>query len=161
MERREKTEFILEQMRLLIAVAQQKDDAAKKDNKLGGGESEWVKAKVGSRKISEAFLKEKENEAGVFVLYCWDTHLCMQDLKLKYYDLMIQHSLHHEEYLDVAQHYYKVWETPSIKEDVSDKGKAALEHIVYYSILAPHSNEQSDLIHRLFNDPALAKLELH
>ncbi|KAJ7246272.1 PCI domain-containing protein [Mycena haematopus] len=133
MDRREKTEFILEQMRLLIVEV------------LGGGETEWVKVRVGGRKINEEFLKEKENE----------------DLKLKYYDLMIQHALHGSAYLDVAKYYYKVWETPSIKEDVTDQGKAALEHIVYYIVLAPHSNEQSDMLHHLFVDPALVKLELH
>lgn len=37
----------------------------------------------------------------------------------------------------------------------------ALEHIVYYIVLAPHDNEQSDMIHRLYKDPALQKLELH
>ncbi len=90
---------------------------------------------------------------------------------------MIQHALHQTAYLDVANYYYKVWETPSIKEDVNDKGKAvrdpsvgracashvrqALEHIIYYVILAPHNNEQSDMLHRMFNDPALLKLELH
>lgn len=37
----------------------------------------------------------------------------------------------------------------------------ALERIVYYIILAPHDNEQSDMLHRLYNDPALPKLELH
>lgn len=101
-----------------------------------------------------------------------------QDLKLKYYDLMIQHALHGSAYLDVAKYYYKVWETPSIKEDTTEQGKAvrtvsknalqmphveiqALEHIVYYIVLAPHSNEQSDMLHHLFADPALAKLELH
>jgi len=47
-----------------------------------------------------------------------------QDLKLKYYDLMIQHALQQSAYLDVAKYYYKVWETPSIKEDENDKGKA-------------------------------------
>lgn len=65
MERREKTEFILEQMRLLIAVARQKDAGAeKKEGKdsLAGGEAEWVKVRVGGRKINEAFLKEKDNE---------------------------------------------------------------------------------------------------
>lgn len=49
----------------------------------------------------------------------------MQDLKLKFYDLMIQHALHQSSYLDVAKYYHKVWETPSIKDDVNDKGKAA------------------------------------
>jgi 26S proteasome regulatory subunit N5 len=37
---------------------------------------------------------------------------------------MIQHALHQSAYLDVAKYYYKVWETPSIKEDENDKGKA-------------------------------------
>jgi len=147
MDRREKTEFILEQMRLLISVARQKDAEQRKDGKdaLGGGEAEWVKARVGGRKVNEEFLKEKDSE----------------DLKLKYYDLMIQHALHQNNYLDVAKYYYKVWETPSIKEDTEDKGKAALEHIVYYVVLAPHNNEQSDMLHHLFVDPALSKLELH
>ena len=47
----------------------------------------------------------------------------VQDLKLKYYDLMIQHALHYNSYLDVAKYYYKVWETPSIKSDVNGKGR--------------------------------------
>ncbi|KAF7302732.1 hypothetical protein HMN09_00908100 [Mycena chlorophos] len=148
MDRREKTEFILEQMRLLVAVARLKDaeiDAKTGKEVMAGGESEWIKVRVGGRKINEEFLKEKENE----------------DLKLKYYDLMIQHALHASSYLDVAKYYHKVWETPSIKEDEGDQGKAALEHIVYYIVLAPHSNEQSDMLHRLYNDPALLKLELH
>lgn len=64
MDRREKTEFILEQMRLLIAVARQKDDSAKAEGKdsLSGGDAEWVKARVCGRKVNEGFLKEPENE---------------------------------------------------------------------------------------------------
>lgn len=65
MERREKTEFILEQMRLLSAVAAMKDAAAeKKEGKdsLAGGEAEWIKVRVGGRKVNEEFLKEEKNE---------------------------------------------------------------------------------------------------
>jgi 26S proteasome regulatory subunit N5 len=65
-------------------------------------------------------------------------HSLSQDLKLKYYDLMIQHALHRGEYLDVAKHYYKVWETPSIMEDKSDKGKAVRIILVLYSLLSPN-----------------------
>ncbi|KAH9948172.1 PCI-domain-containing protein [Amylocystis lapponica] len=148
MERREKTEFILEQMRLMIALARQKDteigEVGKKDS-IGGGEAEWVKVRVGGRKVNESFLTDKANE----------------DLKLRYYDMMIQYDLQQSAYLDAAKHYYKVWETPSIKEEVNGRGREALEHIVYYIVLAPHDNEQSDMLHRLFNDPALVKLELH
>jgi len=148
MERREKTEFLLEQMRLLISVARVKDAEKAGDGKSGsgaGGESEWIKVRVGGRKVNESFLAQKENE----------------DLKLKYYDMMIQFALNQSTYLDAAKYYYKVWETTSIKEDEQGKGREALENIVYYMVLSPHDNEQSDMINRLFNDPALAKLELH
>lgn len=33
-----------------------------------------------------------------------------------------------------------------------------LEHVVYYVILAPHGNEQSDMLHRVFNYPELVKM---
>ena len=65
MDRREKTEFIEEQMRLLIALARLKDSEigqeGKKDS-IGGGEAEWVRVRVGGRKVNEEFLKNKENE---------------------------------------------------------------------------------------------------
>jgi 26S proteasome regulatory subunit N5 len=78
MERREKTEFILEQMRLLIAVARQKDaEVEKKDGKesLGGGEAEWVKVRVGGRKVNEEFLKKKEHEVRWAMLDVIDSRL--------------------------------------------------------------------------------------
>ncbi|KZV74946.1 PCI-domain-containing protein [Peniophora sp. CONT] len=150
MERKEKTDFILNQMRLLIEVARIKDaeyEADRKDVKgkdpMGGGESEWVKVRVASRKVNEQFLTDKENEA----------------LKLTYYDMMVQYGLRHHSYLDIAKYYRKVWETPSIKEDENGKGRIALEHIVYFSILAPHDNEQSDMIQKLYIDPTIIKLE--
>ena len=37
--------------------------------------------------------------------------------------MMVQYGLRHHAYLDVAKYYHKVWETPSIKEDVGGKGK--------------------------------------
>lgn len=77
MERREKTEFILEQMRLLIAVARLKDAEVIKDGKkdsLGDGEADWVKVRVGGRKVSEAFLKEAKNEVSTFRLCRWNAH---------------------------------------------------------------------------------------
>ena len=74
---------------------------------------------------------------------------------------MIQYALHENLYLDVAKYYYKIWETPSIKDDVDGKSRSTLEHIVCYIVLAPHDNEQSDMLHRLYIDPALSRLELH
>jgi 26S proteasome regulatory subunit N5 len=154
MERKEKTEFLLEQMRLLVAVARAKDQEAKELKAKGikeakgivalDGEREWVKVRVGGRKVHEGFLAEKGNE----------------ELKLKYYQLMIQYALHGDSYLEAAKYFYKVWNTPSIKEDVDGKGREALENIAYYIVLAPYENEQSDMLNRLFTDPALERLEL-
>lgn len=71
MDRREKTEFILEQMRLLIAVARLKDAESGKDGKdtLTGGEAEWVKARVGGRKVNEEFLKDEKNEVRCTIIH--------------------------------------------------------------------------------------------
>jgi 26S proteasome regulatory subunit N5 len=65
MERREKTEFLIEQMRLLVAVAQTKDKQAGKES-LSDGEPEWVKVRVGGRKVNEGFLKEPGNEVLIY-----------------------------------------------------------------------------------------------
>ncbi len=46
-----------------------------------------------------------------------------QDLKLKYYEMMIQYALNQSAYLDAAKYYYKVWETPSVKSDESSRGR--------------------------------------
>jgi 26S proteasome regulatory subunit N5 len=67
MERIEKTKFILEQMRLLLEVARLKDTESGSTGKgekgtLSGGEPEWVKLRVQSRKVNEQFLKEPEHE---------------------------------------------------------------------------------------------------
>ena len=37
--------------------------------------------------------------------------------------MMIQYALHQSSYLDAAKYYHKVWETPTIKEDVNGRGK--------------------------------------
>jgi 26S proteasome regulatory subunit N5 len=42
---------------------------------------------------------------------------------------MIQFALHQNSYLDVAKYYEKVWDTPSIKADEKDKGKAVSDTI--------------------------------
>ncbi|KAK9461639.1 uncharacterized protein V1516DRAFT_672557 [Lipomyces oligophaga] len=81
----------------------------------------------------------------------------VEDLKLKYYELMIKISLHDDKYLDVCKHYRAVYDTPSIKED-EKKWKEALCNIVYFIILAPYDNEQSDLIHRIGKDSRLEQL---
>lgn len=117
MERREKLEFILEQMRLLRA----------KEN--------WDMLQIVSKKINTKWLEEESNE----------------DLKFKFYGLMILYALQMDKYLDVAKHYRSLFATPSIK-DSDDKWQAILRNIIFFIVLAPYDNEQNDLLHRILKD---------
>lgn len=120
MDRKEKVELILEQMRLCIA---------RKD---------FIRTQIISKKIHIRFF---EDEA-------------VQDLKLKYYELMINLDQHDSSYLKVCQHFRAIARTKVIKENPQEKQKA-LKNIVLYIVLAPFDNEQSDLIHRIKSDKDL------
>lgn len=125
MDRREKTDFILEQMRLCLA---------KKD---------YVRVQIISRKISTKFFENPDNH----------------DLKLRFYEMMIKHALNGDNYLDVCKYYRHIYNTPSVKENIVKWGEI-LTTIVMFIILAPYDNEQSDLIHRIYEDPNLGKTPL-
>ncbi|CAG8676603.1 21977_t:CDS:10 [Dentiscutata erythropus] len=115
MEKREKTDFILEQMRLTLA---------KRD---------YTRMLIISKKINTKFFTDVEQ----------------QDLKLRYYELMIQHALHEEQYLNVCKYWRNVYDTPSIKEDET-KWKEVLQNVIYFIVLSPYDNEQHDLLHQLY-----------
>lgn len=117
MDKREKVELILEQMRLCLA----KDD--------------YVRTQIISKKISSKFFEDKEQ----------------QDLKLKFYRLMIELDQHEGSYLAICKHWRAVYNTPCIQDDNAKKHEA-LKNVVLYMILAPYDNEQSDLIHRVKED---------
>jgi 26S proteasome regulatory subunit N5 len=126
MEKREKTEFLLEQMRLCLA------------------NGDYVRTLIISRKIGLNFFKSEENH----------------DLKLRFYELMIQYASHENNYLDISKHYLEVYHTPSVQADDAKK-KQALEQALIYVMLSPYDNEQSDLIHRIMQDPYLEKSPQH
>ncbi|KAI9331888.1 PCI domain-containing protein [Obelidium mucronatum] len=125
MEKREKTEFILEQMRLCLA---------KKD---------FPRVQIASRKISLKFFEDA----------------AQHDLKIRFYELLIQFSTHESQYLNTCKHYRHIYDTPSVKENPKELAQA-LQNSVFYVILAPYDNEQSDLTHRIYEDPNLGKLPL-
>lgn len=84
----------------------------------------------------------------------------MQDLKLRFCKLMIEYSLHEDDFLAIAKFYWQIYETPAVKEDVS-QWKPVLENIVLFTTLAPFDNEQSDMINRLFVDTNLLQIPLY
>ncbi|XP_074602360.1 regulatory particle non-ATPase 5 isoform X1 [Brevipalpus obovatus] len=123
MEKREKVELILEQMRLCLL---------KKD---------FVKAQILSKKIHAKFFDDTK----------------VQDLKLKYFDLMIKIDEQDANYLNICKHYMAVFNTPMVREDPKKKHEV-LKHMVLYIVLSPFDNEQSDLIHRVKIEKDLAEL---
>lgn len=102
---------------------------------------DFVQAQIISRKIMPKYFNKEQ----------------VHDLKLRYYELMILIALHESNYLDVCQYYRAVYDTPRVLEDPV-KWKEALENIVFFIILSPHDNLQSDLIHRIENDSRLQQL---
>lgn len=126
MEKREKVEYILEQMRLCLA---------KRD---------FVRMQIISKKISVKFFDDNKE----------------QDLKLKYYQLMIELCHHEGSYLPICRHYRAVYETPCIQED-KEKMKEALRNVVLYIILSPYDNEQADMIARTSEEVHLEEITLY
>ena len=123
MDKREKVELILEQMRLCLA---------KKD---------YIKAQILSKKIHTKFFVDES----------------VQDLKLKYYELMIKIDQQDGNYLNICKHYRAISNTPIVKQDPK-KNAETLKNIVLYIVLSPFDNEQSDLIHRIKGEKDLEEL---
>ncbi|KAI1853933.1 hypothetical protein JX265_012618 [Neoarthrinium moseri] len=155
MERREKTEFILAQVALCI----ENDD--------------WTQAGILSRKISTRYLArkpkktpeqlEKEKKAREDKLKRGEEVPDVKeddttDLKLRYYEQQIILAKHDGKYLDACKHYRQVLDTEAVEEDPK-KLLPTLQRIIYFVILAPHDNEQHDLLQRIFRDARNSQIE--
>ncbi|KAH8754028.1 PCI domain-containing protein [Hyaloscypha finlandica] len=156
MERREKTEFILAQVALCIE------------------EEDWTQAGILSRKISTKYLsrkpkktgeqlekekkeREKKRAKGEDIPEPIEDDIT--DLKLRYYEQQITLAKHDDKYLDACKHYRQVLDTEAVEEDPM-KLHSVLQRIIYYVILAPYDNEQSDLLHRIQKDTRINQVPL-
>lgn len=126
MKKREKTEFILEQMRLSLL---------KKD---------YIRTQIISRKISQKVF---------------DDPTC-HELKIKYHKLMVDYYAHSNQHLDIYKCYQSIYMTPAVQAD-SAQWKEYLKLCVAYVVLAPYSNEQSDLINKLALDKNMNSLPVY
>nr|CAD7429524.1 unnamed protein product [Timema monikensis] len=126
MNKKEKVELILEQMRLCLA---------KKD---------YVRTQIISKKVNTKFFDDEET----------------QELKLKYFRLMIELDQHEGSYLSICKHYRAVLATPTIQGD-ADQRHTVLQHVVCYLVLAQFDHEQADLTHRVLEDKLLDEIPLY
>jgi 26S proteasome regulatory subunit N5 len=106
-----------------------------------------IRAQIISKKISTKFFIN-------------DTSETAQDLKLRYYNLMIEMCLCDKSYLEICRHYRAIFDTPKIQENET-AWKEALKNSVIYVLLAPHNNEQSDLLHRLYEEKKLQQIPVY
>lgn len=157
MTRREKNEFILDQVSLCIE------------------DGDWTQAGILSRKISTRYFarkpkkteeqiekekKEREEKkrlaaevsAGEVEEPIDDD---VTDLKLRFYEQQITLAKHDDKYLETCKHYRSVLDTEAVEDD-PDRLRAALQRVVYFILLAPYDNEQSDLLHRIAQDSRIA-----
>lgn len=125
MDRLEKTEFILEQMRLCLA---------KKD---------YTRVQIISKKITGRFFEDPAHA----------------DLKIRFYKLMIEHGLFHKNYLAVCKYCLQIYNTPKVQADKS-LWPESLQNAVFFAILSPYDNEQSDLLHRIYADEKLSDIPI-
>lgn len=154
MSRREKTDFILEQVTLCIE------------------RGDWSQAAILSRKISRKYFARKlkkspeqiEKDKKALEEKEKSRHPDdppperdedVTDLKLRYYEQQIILAKHDSKYLDVCKHYREVLDTESVEEN-PDQLRAVLARIIYYVVLAPYDNEQSDLLHRVQLDSRMS-----
>jgi len=170
MSRREKTEFILEQVALCIE------------------RGDWTQAGILSRKINKKYFarkpkktteqiekEKKEAEEREKTRNSDEPPPEIEDdvtdLKLRYYEQQIILANHEHKYLEVCKHYREVLDTESVEQNPDQlravciflsfpwqlltAGKV-LARIVYYIVLSPYDNEQSDLLHRIQQDTRLS-----
>ncbi|XP_050539669.1 26S proteasome non-ATPase regulatory subunit 12 [Daktulosphaira vitifoliae] len=104
---------------------------------------DYIRTQIIAKKINTKFFDDEKSE--------------IQQLKLKYYKLMIELGEHDGQYLDICRHYRAIQATPEIEADAT-KRNAALQNSILYLILAPYDNHQSDLTHRILQDEALLKI---
>lgn len=125
MAKAEKIAFILEQVRLCLA---------KKD---------YMRAQILSRKISpKAFVVrhgEGKGEIGIegtAIEEAEEGVPGLPELKIKYYELMIEYHMHHNSYLEVCRCYRALYESEGIKEDQA-RWAPVLKRVVWFAALAP------------------------
>jgi len=109
--KKEKVEFILEQMRLTLA---------KKD---------FIRAHIVSNKVQRKLLAQED----------------MAHYKVSFFTLLAEYHMHEQDALQLAKDYHAIYSTPG-------DYNAALEKTVLFLALAPYSNEQQDLMHKLLAD---------
>lgn len=146
MAKTEKIAFILEQVRLCL------------DRK------DYVRAQILAKKVSARAFKVvpgKQGEAageigieGTTIEAPTEDTPSLEELKLKYYQLLIRYHSHNNSYIDICRCYKAIYETDSIADD-PEKWKPVLQKICWFVVLAAASSDQVTLLNGTAADKKL------
>lgn len=168
MTRREKTEFILKQVQLCIDTGDW-TQAGILSRKISTRyftrrkpKSQEEKDKEEKEKQEKEKAQKKTQETGPVGVESNAMDVAdreeeetreddVTDLKLQYYNQQVTLAKHDDKYLEACKHYRAVLNTESV-ENRTDQLESCLQRVIYFVILAPYDNEQSDLLHRVAAD---------
>lgn len=156
MAKTEKIAFILEQVRLCLE---------KKD---------FIRAQILSRKISPRAFVERKGEAkgeigieGTAIEAPDEDVPSLDELKLRYYELMIQYYSHYNNYLEMTRCYRSMYETEGVSADAAKWGPM-LQKICWLIVLSPSystaegsSSDRLTLLKSTASDSKLSELPLY
>ena len=86
----------------------------------------WARVRVGSRKINRVYLKEPDSAVSDLSVFIHSVLTLIQDIKLRYYDLMVQLALQDDAYLEACSAYQEVWDTEEVKKDETREADVSL-----------------------------------
>ena len=155
MAKTEKIAFILEQVRLCLD---------KKD---------FIRAfilikKISTRAFAEAKIvadgegKEKKELAldGTAAAAPEEGIPSLEELKITYYEHLIQYYNYTNDQLEICRSFQNIYDTPMIKND-ANKWTDVLKKICWYVVLAPSGPMQNSILHTVYADPKLSKLDVY
>lgn len=126
MDKREKADFILEQMRLTLL------------------QRDHVRTHIISQKVNKKVIDEEG----------------MEDIKVRYFRLLIELHLHQRKPYELAKDYEQIYNTATVKS-VDAERTEALRNVALFLALSPMNNEQTDFMHKLLTDDNLEGLPAH
>lgn len=102
---------------------------------------DYVRAEIISKKVTSKQTDKEE----------------FQDLRLKYFNLMIELHTHKDEHLELCKAYDSIYRTKSVQED-EKQWQQALSKAVIFLVLSPFDHDVSEMLERFKTDPKVDQL---
>ena len=131
---------------------------------------DYVRAEIVSNKVNVKVLNEEKHQVNLSIEMVFCKTGLMQDLKLRFYNLMIEYHSHYNNYFNICKAYKEIYSTPDVQKDdkqwraVRERTSLAalaeprlcsrelaiqaLHKAMLFMALSPWDAEISDLLHR-------------